>query len=99
MAFLKFYRVRGRSMEPIAHEGDYIFVRKFFPWEKPLENDRIIALDPRDPSRILLKRIVGIQDDKYNIIGDNKKESTDSRTFGLVPRNMIHSKIIVRICA
>lgn len=42
----------------------------------------------------IIKRIHYILDREYNVIGDNKKESTDSRKFGWIDRKEIIGKVI-----
>lgn len=95
MKLLAFYKVRGKSMEPYAHEGDFVLVRCFFPGEKAHTQDVLIAPDPRNPHRLLLKRVAGVTDGGYHIRGDNESESTDSRSFGDVAD--IRGRVIARI--
>ena len=38
-----------------------------------------------------------IPENKYLVLGDNRKNSTDSRTFGLVDKSEIEGKVIFNI--
>jgi nickel-type superoxide dismutase maturation protease len=87
-------KVEGRSMEPTFYSGDCIIARKYIL--KPKEGDIVILKHPEKDMKIV-KRIVKIDKDGYFIEGDNKTESSDSRKFGLVKRNMIIAKVICRI--
>lgn len=42
-----------------------------------------------------MNRTWAIREDEYVVMGDNRKRSTDSRTFGPVPRGNILGKVIV----
>lgn len=77
---------------------------KFYPGKKVLvqkkwffcilgKNDVTVLKDPRN-GKLILKRINDIKDNFYYLLGDNPKESTDSRTFGWVKENAIIGKVI-----
>ena len=53
--------------------------------------------DPRQPDRLLLKRIEGPAGaDGWLVAGDNPQASTDSRAFGPVGRELIVGKVWFR---
>src|SRR5579859_7677445 len=96
------FTVSGKSMEPKIQEGQKVVVlkKRFVPIKK---GDIVVAKNPRN-ERILLKRIKEIRhsglsrikknDTSYFLIGDNGKESTDSRDFGWISKKNIIGKII-----
>jgi nickel-type superoxide dismutase maturation protease len=87
--------VSGSSMAPALRPGDWIIVdRRAYRGRLPLRGDVVLARDPRDPSRELVKRVgrVDLHGNAW-LLGDNEAESTDSRTFGLVPSVAIVGRV------
>lgn len=81
-------------MSPSLNPGDTVFASPLpYFFSSPRKNDIIICQDPRD-KRVLVKRLVGIDNNKYFVAGDNPSSSTDSRTFGLINRRGIIGKVI-----
>lgn len=72
--------VRGRSMTPTLLPGDRLLVVR----APPRDGDVVIARDPRDPRRELVKRVVRIGPAGIRLHGDNPLASTDARAFGSV---------------
>lgn len=81
-------------MLPTFRPGDTLLVKRIFTKYKA--NDVVVVKDPRD-GRLLLKRIKNIQNAKYFVEGDNKQESTDSRTFGWVEKRDIIGNVFYKI--
>ena len=98
-ALLKFlpiykYRISGDSMFPTLKPGNTVLVSKFSYLLKSPKIEDIVAIhDPRD-RRVLIKRITKIESKKYYVLGDNRKQSTDSRSFGWIGKNDIIGKVI-----
>lgn len=86
------YRISGNSMSPTLRAGTNVLVYKYF-FTKPKIRDIISARDPYD-RKILIKRIVKIENNRYFVQGDNRAESTDSRDFGSLDKNNIIGKVI-----
>jgi nickel-type superoxide dismutase maturation protease len=78
--------IEGRSMEPALEPGDWILVDPdAYRRTSPRPGELVIAPDPREPSRLLLKRVGSIgPGGALRLIGDAPERSTDSRTFGAV---------------
>lgn len=77
--------VAGDSMAPGLRPGDRLLVEaRTFRRRPPLPGDVVLAADPRQPSRELVKRVATVDDDGVTLVGD-AAASTDSRTFGAVP--------------
>jgi hypothetical protein len=68
-------------MAPALAPGDRLLVVRA---RRPHLGAIVAVPDPRDRSRILVKRVISIDAFKRLIAieGDNREESTDSRTFG-----------------
>ena len=81
--------VTGRSMVPTLWPGDRVMVVRVPAWW-PLRPGSLVAVsDPRSPGRLLVKRAEPAARRRVRLFGDNPAESTDSRTFGLVPRRSV----------
>ena len=80
-----YFRVQGQSMEPFSKEGDFVFVNRF---SRLKEGDVAVLRHPVS-LRLLLKRIVRKQGERYWFKGDNTDRSSDSRVFGWVSKKHI----------
>ncbi len=140
------HQVKGASMEPNFHDGDYILTDKIsYRFGPPQRGDVIIFKSPTDPDVDFIKRVIGlpgetvkISDGKviiindqnkngftlkepyqtngpttggqqapentaikigtgqYFVLGDNRLESFDSRSWGLLPKKNIIGKAWLR---
>jgi len=79
-------------MFPALKAGSNVLVCKYF-FSKPKIGDIVAARDPRD-GKIIIKRVIKIENTKYHVEGDNRTASTDSRDFGLIDKNNIIGKVI-----
>lgn len=88
------FKIFGNSMSPTLSANDIVLVNRLeYIFKKPKEGDIIACNDPRD-ERILIKRIIKIENNAYFVQGDNKYASTDSRVFGKIRHKDIIGKII-----
>lgn len=86
--------VRGRSMHPTLRPGDRLLaVRATRP---PRVGEVVLALDPRDAGRELVKRVAAIGPDGVTLHGDNPTLSSDARTFGALPADAVRWRIAFR---
>lgn len=79
--------VEGRSMAPTLEPGDWLLVDPdAYADGPPRVGQLVLVPDPREPSRLLVKRVSGADDDGSQLLvrGDAPGASTDSRTFGSV---------------
>lgn len=84
--WLDVVEVRGRSMEPALLPGDRLLVERWTYTQRPPRPDEVVlAADPRDPRRELVKRVTSVLDGEVRLAGDNAAASTDSATFGALP--------------
>ena len=91
-------RVVGESMLPTLLPGDRVLVwRGLGPFRPPVRLGDLVALvDPRDPDRVMVKRVAGCAGTQVIVRGDNETASTDSRHFGPVDAAAIHGRVIYR---
>jgi nickel-type superoxide dismutase maturation protease len=78
--------VNGDSMAPTIEAGDWLLVDPMaYGLRAPRPGQLVVALDPRDPGRELVKRVAALDlDGRLLLAGDARGASTDSRTFGAV---------------
>ncbi len=81
-------------MEPALREGDWLLVLP--PRRRPRTGDVVIVRDPREPDRLLLKRVSGVRPNGVVVLGDRADHSTDSRTFGEVPLSDVVGRAALR---
>jgi nickel-type superoxide dismutase maturation protease len=58
--------------------------------------DLVVVPDPRLAERLVVKRVVELTPVSVTVRGDNAAASTDSRTFGPVPRARVHGRVVYR---
>ncbi len=98
-ALLPFDRfvVEGESMAPSVSPGERVVVSRASYWFRPPRAGDIVVLrDPREPERLLIKRIDTTHGNSVEVAGDHADASTDSRAFGPVPANLILGKVWFR---
>ncbi len=123
------FQVRGSSMEPTLHNGQYLVVSKLTYWIHPPERGDIIVFHPpNNLSEDYIKRIIGLPGEQvkinegelwidgvkldepyipapgpysgtwdlnageYFVLGDNRSNSSDSHSWGVLPRDNIIGK-------
>ena len=88
-------RVSGDSMRPTLSDGDVVLIVRGV---NANVGDIVLAQHPYKQSVTMLKRITAIDENgRFELRGDNPGESTDSRTFGSVPREHIKGKTVCRL--
>ena len=109
LAFLLARRavVRGPSMYPtLAPEERVLFDRLAYRRGPPRRGDVVLATDPRESRRRIIKRIAGapgepvtaggrtwrLGDGEWLLLGDAPDFSTDGRDFGPVGLQSIHAR-------
>ena len=83
--------VKGDSMEPNFHQGDYLIVDEIsYRFNEPKRGDVIVFRYPRDTSQRFIKRIIGlpgetikIEQGEINIINGVENRILDESEYGL----------------
>jgi nickel-type superoxide dismutase maturation protease len=88
------YVVQGPSMEPAYRHGDRLLVNRLaYLRHPPRPGDVVVLRDPEHPERLLLKRVLAVEGESsratVQVLGDNARQSRDSRTFGAVPSGLV----------
>lgn len=132
--------VDGESMHPTFETSDYLVIDELiYDFHAPQRGDVIVFRHPADPSKFLIKRIIGlpgetvhidqgvvsiitpagktiklsepyvVEEDatytndttlgagQYFVMGDNRPVSSDSRSWGTLPRQNIIGRVDVRL--
>lgn len=79
--------VRGPSMIPALAPGEWVLVRRT---SSPRPGAVVLV---QRPERLSIKRLVRLEDGRCWVEGDNAEASTDSRTYGAVPRDDVVGEV------
>lgn len=94
---LDVFAVEGLSMAPALLPGDWLVgERATYVRRRPRIGEVVVASDPRDDGRELVKRVTHIERGRVELRGDNPASSTDSAVFGTLPVNAIEWRIVAR---
>jgi nickel-type superoxide dismutase maturation protease len=89
--------VRGGSMAPTLLPGDRLLVERWtFRGRAPRATEIVLAPDPREPRRELIKRVAAVRDGLVELRGDASETSTDSRSFGTLPVAQVRWRVVAR---
>jgi nickel-type superoxide dismutase maturation protease len=95
--WLDVVEVRGGSMAPSLMPGDRLLVESHsYAGRLPLPGEVVLAPDPREPDRELIKRVASVDSGSVELRGDASTASTDSREFGAVPLSAIRWRAVYR---
>jgi nickel-type superoxide dismutase maturation protease len=80
-------------MEPTLSAGDRLLVAR----TRPVKAGDVVALkDPRNPRRVIVKRVVAVRRGEMVVHGDNPEASVDSRSFGPVSNVAVLGRVVRR---
>lgn len=89
------FRVSGESMAPLLQDADEVLVD---PRAEVRVGDVVVTRHPFRRDLHLVKRLVAFDDaGRARLEGDNPAQSTDSRTLGAVPRELIVGRVSSRL--
>ncbi len=85
-------------MAPAIRAGDWLLAdTRAYSQRLPRPGEIVLATDPRDPERTLVKRVRHVDlDGRLWLEGDNSTASTDSRDFGPVEAAAVYGRVLVR---
>jgi nickel-type superoxide dismutase maturation protease len=88
------FAVEGRSMAPTLLPGDWLLADPdAFRERGPSIGELVLVPDPRERSRLLVKRVVAVDPEgRLSVAGDHPEASTDSRTFGAVEPSTVEAR-------
>jgi nickel-type superoxide dismutase maturation protease len=90
------FRIQEESMTPKYNPNDLILVNKIaYQFKNPRIGDEIAFKRPG--GKVYFKKITKIKSKGYFVEGLNKKQSIDSRHFGLVKKEDIIGKVLYKI--
>ena len=87
------FEVFGDSMLPAFEPGDRLLAVRT---ARIRPGDVVAVEDPRARGRLLVKRVHSVSGALLEVRGDNDSASTDSRTFGPVPRAAVVGRVVYR---
>jgi nickel-type superoxide dismutase maturation protease len=79
-------------MEPTLSDGDWVLARGD---GRAQVGDVVVLEHPQRRGMLIAKRVARVDPAGYWLLGDNPRESTDSRHFGAVP--LLIGKVIWRV--
>ena len=82
-------------MSPTLRDGDWLLVDpEAYRGSPPGRGDLVLLPDPREPDRLLVKRVVEASADGQQLMvaGDTPATSTDSRHFGPVASGAVEGR-------
>lgn len=90
-------RVEGRSMLPTLSPGELVVTVPAVIPGAVRPGRVVVCADPRAPERVVIKRVVALENGAVRLQGDNEAESTDSRVFGPVDRSGVRRVVVARV--
>lgn len=88
------YEVAGESMHPTLRAGEYVVASRRGPRGDIRRGEIVLAQDPRDPSRVIVKRVAAVGPAGVWLAGDNPAASTDSREFGAIAPEAVIGRVL-----
>ena len=89
------FTISGHSMQPTYKEKDEVLVSSIPLFFGQLNIGDIVVFELS--KKFYIKRVRKISKGKYFLVGDNKKDSRDSRKFGSIKRSQIKGKVIAKL--
>ena len=92
------FRVNGASMAPLLKAGDEVLVDPgAYRRAGPRPGDIVVTRHPYRSDLSMVKRVARVLENGHcHLEGDNPSESTDSRSFGSLPPELIVGRVTSR---
>lgn len=66
------HQVKGASMEPNFHDGEYILTNKYeYRFSNPKRGDVVVFKSPQNPEVDFIKRIIGLPGDRVKLLNNH----------------------------
>lgn len=85
--------IAGDSMLPSLADGDFVVVLR---GTRTRPGAIVAVRDPREPARVVVKRVHRREGGGWWVLGDNPRASTDSRQYGPVPDDLVVGRVVLR---
>ena len=86
-------------MLPSLKDGDIVFFKEYKKNKSRLKNRQVVIFNHPVKNKILIKRILLVNQNNIEVLGDNFEFSEDSNKFGLVNNEkvigIVTSKLII----
>ena len=86
-------------MLPYLKGGDVVFFKKYKKNKSILKNGQIVIFNHPLKNKKLIKRVISVNQNNIEVIGDNIEFSEDSNKFGLINNEkiigIVTSKLII----
>lgn len=86
--------VQGHSMLPTLWPGDRVATLPALAAPRP--GQLVVVRDPADATHLVVKRVHAVDANGVDVRGDNPTASTDSRTWGPLPRTAVRRRVLRR---
>lgn len=93
------YRVTGSSMLPTLTQGQQVLVDpRAYRNRSPVPGEVVVVRHPHRSDMKLIKRVASVEPGGgLRVVGDNPAASTDSRTLGIVPPQLLLGRVQCRL--
>lgn len=86
--------VRGQSMEPNFHDGDYLIVDELsYRFREPQRGEVIVFKFPQNPSQRYIKRIIGLPGETVEVEGGKVFIESEGKKFFLQETEYLFSEV------
>ena len=89
--------VSGNSMFPTLKSDESIFINPHHYKTNPILEGELVLVKHPNEDLLIVKRIAFTENESVFLIGDNPKQSTDSRHFGSVSKDLILGKVCSKL--
>lgn len=100
VADLSVYAVSGPSMEPAYKDSERVLADKYLWRVLGLGAGDVVVFDhPAGRATLDIKRVSDTPSERgtYFLLGDNARNSQDSREFGSIPKDYIRARVIMKL--
>jgi len=96
LLLLSKFKIIGHSMEPVLRNGDQVLISGIsYLFKNPQKGDTVAFKNKE--GKILVKRVTNIKNADYFVLGDNKNDSLDSRSYGWILGKDILGKVVYKL--